>query len=169
MYACTRKKGEFFMKRFLITLLFVLSLSLCSTYALADTLPDMPPPDQICFEPISRVEWINRLRSDDEFTFLKVSNEFSALSSTDLQVKASTEVNQTAGMLGGMIYVERWENNTWKTYSSTGFSAGNSKKASTTRTLTVEPGYYYRTRVLHDATKSPQTITMTTYTKSKLF
>lgn len=157
------------MKRFLIALLLVLSLSLGSAYALADSLPDMPPPDQICLEPISRVEWINRLRSDDEFTFLKISNEITALSSTDLQVKASTQVNQTAEILGGRIYVERWENNKWNYYSSTGFSSVNSTTASTTRTLTVESGYYYRSKVVHDATKSNETITMTSYTKSKLF
>lgn len=157
------------MKRFLIALLLVLSLSLGSAYALADSLPDMPPPDQICLEPISRVEWINRLRSDDEFTFLKATNEIAVLSSTDLQVKASTQVNQTAGTLGGRIYIERWENNKWNYYSSTGFSSVNSTKASTTRTLTVESGFYYRSKVVHDATKSNETITMTTYTQSKLF
>jgi hypothetical protein len=89
-------------------------------------------------------------------------------SSTSITISAITESDITSLKIGGHMGVQRWINNSWSTYQTTAFWAYNTYRATSTKTITVPSGYYYRLVVTHVASNSDGTSSKTSTTTSVL-
>lgn len=135
-----------------------------------------PPANQISADPNSSFTtvWFDTSEDAIEETRngedgLKIVMAHSGISrsgSSAVIAYAETESNISAGLIGGTVRVQRWSNNSWSTYYSFIFEAYNTTSASVTRTVSVEPGYYYRVRVAHYAFTAYTSVSKSTTTES---
>ena len=88
----------------------------------------------------------------------------SKVSSTSVNVSASTTANQTADEVGGTIYLQQWNGTAWININSKGFLVYNNSYGSGSTTWTVASGYYYRTKTVHSAKLDGDTASKTNYT-----
>lgn len=160
------------MKKTLVCLLvFVLMFTNLSSI-LAEPV-SAPPASQISADlDFAEVEWT--LSSDREtenrgaptIVFLKASIRKS--SSTSVTVSATTESDIISQQIGGRMVIQRWINNNWTTYKSYPFWSFNTTQATSTKTVTVPSGYYYRLIVYHIATAIGGTSAIQSTTSSTL-
>ena len=68
-----------------------------------------------------------------------------------INADGSTSANYTVNYVGVTVYVERLVNGSLTSYYSWGTSATTTSYVSTSKTLKVETGYYYRVRATHTA------------------
>ena len=87
-------------------------------------------------------------------------------SSTSVAITATTESNIVSEKIGGQMNVQRWINNSWSTYKTTSFWSYNTSRATTSKTVSVPTGYYYRLVVLHVATNVDGTSSKASTTSS---
>lgn len=150
------------MKKTLVCLL-VLVLMLTDLSSVLSEPVSAPPASQISANSdFAEVEWT--LSSEKEtgnrgvprIVFLKSSIWKS--SSSSVTVSAETESDITCLFIGGHVMIQRWINNSWSTYYSYSFWDYSTVSASTTRTVTVPSGYYYRLVVGHVASNADGTV-----------
>ncbi len=153
------------MKRVLLLLMAFVLLFSISLPALADSeslppLTDLSPnPDyyygswSLGISPMSTAIAI----TNADYSIVKVS-------ATSVKTSASTTANQTADMVGGTMYLQKWENNAWATIKTSSFSDDHVVSHSGSATFTVTSGYYYRLKTTHSAKLDNITVTRTTYT-----
>lgn len=129
-------------------LLALVVILLSTTCALADTNP--PPASEIAPNQISSlVYWRNGARSSD-FAITYVEAGIS-VSGSGVHITGTTEANKVANSIGGYATIQRWENNTWKTYKQTSFLSIEASSCSLDKTISVDGGYYYRLEIAHTA------------------
>ena len=146
------------MKKTLICMLvFVLMFTNLSS-VLANPI-SAPPANQISADlDFAEVEWTlssekeTQTRGVPNIVFLKSS--ISKSSSTSVTISAKTETDIVCVFVGGQMTIQRWINNSWTNYQSYTFWSYNSARASSTRTVTVPSGYYYRLVVAHMASSA---------------
>ncbi|MCI7182120.1 MAG: DUF6147 family protein [Schaedlerella sp.] len=68
-----------------------------------------------------------------------------------LYASGSTSANYTVNYVGVTVHIERLVNGSWTSYYSWSNSATNTYYCSTSKTLKVETGYYYRVCATHTA------------------
>lgn len=150
-------------KYFSVALLLTLLMTLVCVSALAD---DVPPASEISENPnCAETEWYNPLR-DDDFKLTYVSSGISKTSSTSITASATTEANEKAASIGGTITVQQWKDNKWNPYKTVGFWGSDVASFSTSKSVTVESGYYYRLSVYHSAKNLGNISAATSVTKS---
>lgn len=143
------------MKKTLICMLvFVLMFTNLSS-VLADPI-SAPPVSQISANPgFAEVEWTlasekeTQTRGIPTIVFLHASIRKS--SSNSITIFAETDADIVCAFVGGNMFVQRWINNSWSTYQAYSFWGYNKTWASSTKTITVPSGYYYRLVVSHMA------------------
>ena len=157
------------MKKTLICMLvFVLMFTNLSS-VLAEPV-SAPPASQISANPgFAEVEWT--LASEEETgnrgvpTIVYLHSSIRKSSSTSVTISAETHSDIVCTFVGGQMLIQRWYNNSWTNYQSYSFWGYNKATASSTKTVTVASGYYYRLVVAHmasaaDGTVGKQSITM---------
>lgn len=68
-----------------------------------------------------------------------------------LFASGDTTANSTVNYVGVTVYIERLENGSWTSYYSWSASNANTNYVSTSKTLLVPTGYYYRVWAAHSA------------------
>lgn len=101
---------------------------------------------------------------EDGLQLTTISSSIRKQNSSTILVSASTSANQICIDIGGSVTVQRWINNAWTYYSGFSFWEHGVSSASTSRSISVASGYYYRVTVAHLAgtvhsTKSGHTTT----------
>lgn len=152
---------------------FLLTLTLMMTNlgtVLADTV-SAPPANQISANPnYASVEKTFSVtdeaatRGKPSITLVRAG--ISKSSSTSVTISATTESDITSSKIGGHMSVQRWINNSWSTYKTTYFWAYDTYRATSTKTITVPTGYYYRLYVTHVASNNSGTSSKTSITNS---
>lgn len=150
------------MKKTLICMLvFVLMFTNLSSI-LAEPV-SAPPANQISANPdFAEVEWM--LSSEREVgnrgapTIVYLEATIGKSSSTSITISAETDTDIVCAFIGGHVTVQRWINNSWDTYYSYSFWDYNKAIGTTTRTVTVASGYYYRLVVAHVASNADGTV-----------
>lgn len=151
------------MKKTFSLLMAILVMVCLSSAALA---VEIPPTDQISDDLLRDSGfWTNRFKKE-EFDISYTSYGIEKTSSTSVFVSATTETNQTASRVAVLITVQQWTNNKWNNYKSTSNRTYSSTKCSHSDTITVDPGYYYRIKVTHDASNGSALKTLYSYSKS---
>lgn len=154
-------------KRLLISVLLVLALTLCCATAFADD--SLPPPDQISENPFyAETVWRYLPRTDD-FHLTLTQASIAKASSTSISGRGYSEVNQKANMVGGTMIFQQWKNNQWNDYYSVLFMDYDTYACSSTKTITVEPGYYYRLIVIHRSIAYDGSISYTYNTTKSIY
>lgn len=101
---------------------------------------------------------------EDGLQLTSISSSIRREGSSTVLVSVSTIANQVCVDIGGSVTVQRWINNTWTYYCGFSFWEHGVSSASTSRSISVASGYYYRVTVAHMAgtvhsTKSGHTTT----------
>lgn len=116
--------------------------------AYATELP--PPANQISDNLVyAHYEWYNPVRSAD-FSIAYVEAGISAVSG-GVYVSGMTMADRDVHIVGGIAYIQYWENGTWKTYTQFYFQALQASKCELSSTISVPSGYYYRLKITHTA------------------
>jgi len=144
------------MKKIVVILLtLILTMTNLGT-VLADTV-STPPVNQISANPnfaiVERtyaITDVSGTRGKPSIVFTRAG--ISKSSSTSVVITAKTESNIVSEKIGGQMSIQRWINNSWNTYRITSFWSYNTAQATTSKTITVPTGYYYRLVVTHVAT-----------------
>jgi hypothetical protein len=130
--------------------------------AFADEIPT-PPLSQISSNPnYASVSWRNPAfingnpdgimgTGQDGLQIVFASASISKASSSSVSIYATTESNIISNEIGGIIYIERWNNNGWENYDTYSFRDYFIDVCSGSATIGVESGYYYRLSVTHIA------------------
>ena len=137
--------------------------------AIAEDLYNTPPAEQISSNPVcASITWSNSAQKDEEgnFAIIFVNDSISKSSSTSVSVFSLTQTNATAGAIIVELCIQRWYNNKWESYSTTGLQAIGTDTCSGSITVSVQSGYYYRLAASHLASQLGQISTVHTYTKS---
>lgn len=134
-----------------------------------------PPANQISADPnYAHAIYIAPASADNEDTLrsgedgLKIVMAESGISkgSGSVSVYARTDSNIISAEIGGTVRIQRWQNNKWNNYYTFSFFADDTSSHSTSRTVSVEFGYYYRIYVSHVAITPYTTRTIGTSTQS---
>lgn len=166
----TKPKRRIVMKKVLALVLSLVLILGGSAAALAETAQSIPPLSQISSNPNSATfTWRSDVSTQDvekkEICYTRTG--ISKLSSTSVSISQTTETNATAGAIEGWMFVQRWYNNKWESYTSFYFSKCATTKCETAHIVSVESGYYYRLAVSHVALfDDGQVSSCDTYTKS---
>jgi hypothetical protein len=160
------------MKKIVVILLtLILTMTNLGT-VLADTI-SAPPASQISANPnyasVEKTFSVSNeagTRGKPSITFTRAG--ISKSSSTSVTISATTESDITSLKIGGQMSVQRWINNAWSTYKTTSFWSYNTYRATSTKTITVPTGYYYRLYVTHIASNNDGTSSKTLITNSVL-
>ena len=159
-------------KKLSCIIVVILVISKCS-FAICEN-PSAPPISQISKDPefsidtkyfLSNNSIINPAETgEDGLQLTSISSSIKKQNSSTVTVSASTTANQVCVDIGGSVTVQRWINNAWTYYSGFSFWEHGVSSASTSRSISVASGYYYRVTVAHLAgtvhsTKSGHTTT----------
>ena len=141
---------------------FLLALTLMFTNGIAILAEEMdvPPADQISSNPnYASYTWIAPLNGgsqagtnsvgEDGLQIVMIQSSISKNGSTII-ASATTDTNIETD-LGGVIHVQKWQNNRWNNVSSYYFVAYEECTASEITYTPVESGFFYRVSVSHFA------------------
>ena len=141
---------------------FLLTLTLMFTNGIAVLAEEVetPPADQISSNPnYASYTWIAPLNGgsqagtnevgEDGLQIVMVNVSMGKNGST-IGASATTYTN-IESVLGGTIYIQKWQNNKWNTVYSEYFAEYGACVATLTTNASVETGYYYRVVVSHFA------------------
>lgn len=106
------------------------------------------------------------LRSGEDGLIITFAESSLSKSGTSLNVYARTDSNIISAEIGGTVRIQRWQNNKWTNYYTFSFFADDTATYSTSRTVSVESGHYYRVYVSHVAITPATTRTIGTSTQS---
>lgn len=143
------------------SLLLVVTLMFCNGLnALADET-SAPPSNQISRDPNFSSDSISfpvgmdsdgiMLTGEDGLQFIYIKSSISKGSSSSVIVSATSTANLICMNIGGTVRVQRWINNEWTTYYTFIAWGHGVSTYTTTKTVSVEPGYYYRVTANHTA------------------
>ena len=119
-----------------------------------------PPANQISADPnfsyaiyVASVntEKEERLRSGEDGLIIVMAESSISKGSGSVTIHARTDSNIISAQIGGTVRIQRWKDNKWNNYYSTNFFAFSTASHSTTKTVSVESGYYYKLYVTHIA------------------
>lgn len=134
------------MKKMFTKLLAILMLMALTTSASATS---MPPADQISADPNhASYSWRNPSRDAGVITYVEIGI---SVVSGGLYLSAVTECSPEADFIGGIAFVQYWEDNTWKDYSRFYFEDYDTDCCELSHTISVPGGYYYRLSIIHTA------------------
>ncbi len=148
----------------------VMALTLLLSFALpALAASNSPPLTRLYSSPYhSEINWFMTTDSGD-FAISSASSSLSRAGSTSVSASASTRTNQTAGSVGGTMYLQKWTGSAWSTVRSLPFTAYNASLGTGSATWSVDSGYYYRLYTFHTATLDGVTVSKATYTDALSF
>ncbi len=150
----------------LLTFLVLLSLLIGVTGSMATAGEMNPLPEQISDTPdYASVRWFNPLKSSD-FAISYVESSIKKASSASVTISATTETNETADDIGGMMTIQKWENNKWNDYKNISFYAFDRDTFSASKTVSVDSGFFYRLTVHHSAHQGIESDAVRSTTKS---
>lgn len=160
------------MKKIVVFLLMIALMMTNLGAVLADTV-SAPPANQISSNPnYSNIEntfsALNDTGSRGKPSIVFTRAGISKNSSSSVKIVATTESNVTSLKIGGRMIIQQWNNNAWNTYKTSSFWAYNTTQATSTKTITVASGYYYRLVVTHIASNHDGTSAKTSTTNSLL-
>lgn len=158
------------MKKIVVILLaLILTMTNLGT-VLADTV-STPPVNQISANPnfaiVERtyaITDVSGTRGKPSIVYTRAG--ISKSSSTSVAITATTESNIVSEKIGAQMSVQRWINNSWSTYKTTSAWSYNTTRATASKTISVQTGYYYRLVVMHIATNVDGTSSKTSITSS---
>ena len=134
------------MKKMFTKLLAILMLMALTTSASATS---MPPADQISADPNhASYSWRNPSRDAGEIIYVEIGI---SVVSSGLYLAAVTESSPAADTIGGIAFVQYWEDDTWKDYSRFYFEDYGVDNCELSHTISVPGGYYYRLSIIHTA------------------
>lgn len=70
-----------------------------------------------------------------------------------VEISGSTDAYQNCDLVSATIYLDRYENGTWRPVDSAVYQVKNNHTVSGAALKTVTPGYYYRARGYHTINK----------------
>ena len=162
-------------KVFVAFLLVVVLTCYNTMNALADEI-SAPPANQISSNPNYSVDSKSfpvielpddtRLTGDDGLQWIHVQSSISKASSSSITVMAISTANVICMDIGGTVRVKQWKNNSWETYCTFFFWGHGVSSCSATKTVSVEPGYYYKVTCNHTAITEQSAKYATSSTKS---
>ena len=150
-----KRKGDNTMKKTVVILLTLILMMTNLGTVLADTV-SAPPVSQISSTPgYASIEKRFSVLHDSETkgapSIIFIKSSISKKSSTSVTVAATTETSSSVTRIGGYLNIQRWNNNTWSSYKTTSFWSYGTNRATTTKTINVASGYYYRLMTTHVA------------------
>ena len=147
---------------------FIAALVLLSCFAFsAFAEGSTPPPEEISDDPThAGTFWYDYSRAGDELKITATSSSFDIASSSSVYVTGSTTANLVADTIGGTFVIEQWTNKGWKKYTDKGFLTVGTSYAEGSKTISVDPGYYYRMTIYHTAVYLDTSRSKTSTTKS---
>jgi hypothetical protein len=141
---------------------FLLTLTLMFTNGIAVLAEEVetPPADQISSNPnYASYTWIAPLNGGSQAGTNEVGEDGLQIVMVNVSMgKSGSSVSATAttytninSVLGGTVYIQKWQNNKWNTVYSEYFVNYGACMATVTTGSVVESGYYYRVGVAHFA------------------
>ena len=159
-------------KQMLFLIALVLALTTCFTAAAE--FESTPPLNEISSNPdmayytwYSEVYSLNSLEEVDP-NIIFTNSSISKTSSTSVTVSGQCDTNCTADEIWMELCVQQWKNNKWNDYSVSYAIDFNTSSFYSSKSVTVESGYYYRLKATYLANFHTIHRTLCGYTKSVL-
>lgn len=146
-------------KRFgILVALFSLSFLFClSGIAMAEENPISPPSQEIVSKQ-SHSSIVVETRADILESEVSLIKQWSCGIEDQLDgtvtILGYTNTYNTVQYLDVKVYLQRWNGSNWVDLTSRTYSDSNNLYVSGSTYITVQPGYYYRTRSVHTAQNS---------------
>lgn len=162
-------------KTFIAFLLVVVLTCYNTLNALANEV-SAPPASQISSNPnysidsksfpLAKMSDDIQLTGKDGLQWIHVQSSISKASSSSVTVMAISTANIICMDIGGTVRIKRWINNNWETYCTFFFWGHGVSTYTETKTISVEPGYYYKVTCNHTAISEQSGKYATSTTKS---